>query len=123
MKMVRPIKRSEVEGKRNNRTGVRINNARKKGRRLRPTQRQILLIITMLFIFMGSSISYVWSNFEGTQIGYDLSRLKQIESRLTELHQKLKVEMATLKSPQYLEHAARDLGLKQASSEQIIVLQ
>jgi len=120
--MVRAMKRSEVEGKRNNRTGIRVKNERRKGRRLRPTQRQIVLIITMLFIFMGSGISYVWSSFEGTQLGYDLSRLKQVESRLMELHQKLKVELATLKSPQNLEYAARDLGLKEASPEQIIIL-
>jgi len=122
LNMVRAMKRSEVEGKRNNRTGIRVKNERRKGRRLRPTQRQIVLIITMLFIFMGSGISYVWSSFEGTQLGYDLSRLKQVESRLMELHQKLKVELATLKSPQNLEYAARDLGLKEASPEQIIIL-
>ena len=33
----------------------------------------------MLFFFMGSGISYVWSNFEKTQIGYDLSQLKKEE--------------------------------------------
>ena len=119
------MKRSEIEKKRNARSGIRVNNAKVKRRRrkIRITPRQILLIAIMLLLFTGSSISYVWSNFEGTQIGYDLSRLKQEERELKELNLKLKVELATLRSPQYLEKAAGRLGLKEALLEQIIILQ
>ena len=120
--MVRPMNHSEVEGKRNARTGVRIKNSRIKKKRFRLTHRQIFLIAVMLFLFMGSGIGYVWSNFEGTQIGYDLSRLQQEEFKLKEFNQKLRVELATLKSPQYLERAARSLGLRTALPEQIIIL-
>jgi cell division protein FtsL len=76
----------------------------------------------MLFVFMGSGMGYVWSNFEGTQIGYDLSRLQQEELRLKELNQKLRLELATLNSPQYLESAARKLGLREAQPQQIVIL-
>jgi len=76
----------------------------------------------MLFLFMGSGIGYVWSNYEGTQIGFDLSRLQQDELNIKEVNRKLKVELATLKSPEYLEKAAKDLGLKEASPDQIIIL-
>ena len=120
--MVRPSKVTEVQGKRNVRTGVRVKNARKRDRKSRLSQRQIFLVALLLFIFMGSGIGYVWSNFEGTQIGYDLSRLQQDESRLKELNQKLRLELATLKSPQSLEVHIRRLGLKEASPEQIVVL-
>lgn len=120
--MVRPIKTSDIEEKRNSRTGIRVRNSRKKQRRLRPTARQIFLVTVLLIFFMGSGISYVWSNFEGTQIGYDLSRLQQDERKLKELGRKLKLELATLKSPQYLEGAARGLGLREALPEQIVVL-
>ena len=120
--MVRSINLSEVEKKRNTRTGIRINNSKIKRGSFYFTHRQIILITIMLFLFMGSGIGYVWSNFEGTQIGFDLSRLQQDELKLKELNQKLKVELATLKSPQYLVEAARAFGLKDASSEQIIVL-
>ena len=77
----------------------------------------------MLILFMCSGIGYVWSNYEGTQIGYDLSRLQQDELTLKELNQKLKVELAFLKSPQYLEGVAKTLGLRDALPEQIIILQ
>ena len=121
--MVRPSRPSDIEKRRNTRTGIRINNAKIKKSRFYFTNRQIILVILMLILFMGSGISYVWSNYEGTQIGFDLSRLQQDELALKELNQKLKVELATLKSPQNLEAAARALGLKDALPEQIIILQ
>ena len=121
--MVRPSKASEVDYKRNTRTGIKINNSRVKGNRFYLTSRQIILIAFLLILFMGSGIGYVWSNYEGTQIGFDLSRLQKDERTLLELNKKLKVELATLKSPQNLERAARSLGLKDASPEQIVFLQ
>ena len=51
-----------------------------------------------------------------------LSRLQKEEMRLTELNLKLKLELATLRSPQYLEEATQTLGLREASPEQIVVL-
>ena len=120
--MVRPSKASEIDYKRNTRTGIKINNSRTKRNRFYLTSRQIILIVFLLLLFMGSSISYVWSNYEGTQIGFDLSRLQKDERALLELNKKLKVELATIKSPQNLEAAARSLGLKDASPEQIINL-
>lgn len=120
--MVRPKRAEEVEGERNTRTGMNVRNARRRKRTLRLTPRQILLVALLLLIFMGSGIGYVWSNFEGTQIGYDVSRLHQEEMRLREFNQKLRLELALLKSPQYLEEATRNMGLKTASPEQIIIL-
>lgn len=76
----------------------------------------------MLCLFMGSGIGYVWSNFEGTQIGYDLSRLRHEELRLNDLNLKLRLEIATLKSPQHLEEAIRGSGLRGPLPEQIIIL-
>lgn len=120
--MVRPTKPSEGQRKRNAQTGIRVVNARSRKSGSYFTSRQVFLIAIMLFLFMGSGIGYVWSNFEGTQIGYDLSRLQQEEIKLKELNRKLKVELATLKAPQYLEKAARRLGLRDALPEQIVVL-
>lgn len=120
--MVRPSKLSEVDYKRNTRAGIKINNSRKKRNRFYLTSRQIILITILLVVFMGSSIGYVWSNYEGTQIGFDLSRLQRDERALLEKNRNLKVELATLKSPRNLEAAARSLGLKEASPEQIITL-
>jgi len=121
--MVSSIGRKEVAARRNIRTGIRVNNSKIRKRHFSLTSRQLVIIVAVLIIFLGGSISYVWSNFEGTQIGYDLSRLQKEELRLKELNQKLRLELATLKSPQYLLRAAESLGLKEARSDQIIVLQ
>ena len=110
-------------GSRNARTGVRVINSRVRTSKYHVTRRQVFLIIVMLFLFMGSSIGYVWSNFERTQIGYNLSLLKKEEMKQREINQKLRLELAVLKSPQYLEDVAiRKLGLRQPSPDQVIVL-
>ena len=120
--MVRSIRSLDVERRRNSRTGIKIKNLRVSESKFRLTSRQIFIITIMLFIFMGSGISYVWSNFEGTQIGYDLSRLRLEESKLRDFNMKLRVELATLKSPQHLEEATLGSGLRETLPEQIIIL-
>lgn len=81
------------------------------------------MTLMMLICFMGTGIGYVWSNFERTQIGYNLSQLKKEEMRFQEINRKLKLELATLKSPQNLEHLAiHQLGLSPPKPEQIILL-
>ena len=86
------------------------------------TRKQILLIGVMLLILMCSGISHVWSNFEMTQKGYDISQLKNEEIRLMDINRKLRLELAILKSPPTLEKHAKKLGLKQPTPDQIIVL-
>ena len=121
--MTRPERLSKMVGSRNSRTGVRIRNSRRKGPRLQVTRKQVFVTIIMLFFFMGSGIGYVWSNFEKTQIGYDLSLLKKQEMKLSEINRKLRLELATLKSPRHLEPlATMNLGLRQPTPEQIIML-
>ena len=121
--MTRSERVSRMMGSRNAGTGVRITNSKRKKHRLHLSWKQMVVSIIMLFVFMGSSISYVWSNFENTRIGYDLSQLKKEEMRLTEINRKLKLELATLKSPQNIERiAVKKLGFRQPSPCQIIVL-
>lgn len=87
------------------------------------TQKQIFLIIILLLLYMGSSIGYVWSNFERTQIGYGLSQMKNEEIRLLEINRKLRLDLAVSKSTRNLEALAiKKLGMKAPSPEQIVVL-
>jgi cell division protein FtsL len=121
--MTRPEAVKKLVNSRNAKTGIRVHNTRVKPRRFHVNIKQVLLIILMLFFFMGSGIGYVWSNFERTQIGYDLSQLKKEEMRLREINRKLKLELALLKSPANLEaRAIETLGLRQPKPEQIIML-
>jgi cell division protein FtsL len=112
-----------MKGARNAGTGIRVHNSRKR-RRFNLTRKQVAVTVFLLCLFMGSSIGYVWSNFEGTRLGYDLSELKKEEMRLREINLELKVELATLLSPQRLEEVAvKDLGMDHPSPEQIVNLQ
>ncbi len=113
---------SEIQRKRNIRTGIKLENCKARGNRFYFSNRQIIVTALLLLIFMGSGIGYVWSNYEGTQIGFDLSRLQQEERTIKEVNRKLKVELATLKSTEYLEKAAKALGLKEASPDQIVFI-
>jgi cell division protein FtsL len=121
--MTRPEKVSKMKGARNASTGIRIRNTKCKRPKFHLTSKQVFLTIVMLFLFMGSGIGYVWSNFEKTQIGYTLSDLKREEMRLEANNSKLRLELAFLKSPQNLEpRAVKQLGLRPPSAEQIITL-
>jgi cell division protein FtsL len=114
---------SRMVGLRNAGTGVRINKHRTRKTNFRVTRKQTLLIISILLLIVVSGIVYVWSNFESTQIGYDLSHLKTMEIKLMEENRKLKLELAVFKSPQNMENIAKQkLGLRQPSHEQIIIL-
>jgi len=111
-----------MKGSRNAKTGIRIHNAKTK-RRLHLTRKQVIVTALMLCLLMGSSIGYVWCNFEGTRLGYDLSELKSQEMRLQEINRQLKVELATLRSPEKLERiAVEELGMVRPKPEQIITL-
>ena len=121
--MTRPDSLSKMVSSRNATSGVRMTNAKAKTSRFHVTRRQVVITLMMLICFMVTGIGYVWSNFERTQIGYDLSQLQKEEMRLSEINQKLKLELATLKSPQNLEHlATQKLGLSPPKPEQIILL-
>lgn len=114
---------SRMKWARNAKTGIRVANLRTPSRRFRPGRRQVLQIILLLCLFMASSIGYVWLNFKGTRMGYDLSELKKEEMRLREINRKLKLELATLRSPQYLERTAIEkLRMGHPSPERIIDL-
>ena len=121
--MTRPDSLSKMMNSRNAASGVRMANEKSKTSKFHVTRRQVIITLMMLICFMGTGIGYVWSNFERTQIGYDLSQLKKEEMRLEEINQKLKLELATLKSPRNLERLAiQELGLSPPKPEQIVLL-
>ena len=114
---------SSMRGSRNAETGVGRRNTRRKSRALKLTPRQFVVVVATVLLFMTCSIGYVWSNFEGTQLGYSISRLKGEEMRRLNLNRQLKVELAYLKSSERLERVAlEELGMKWPAPEQVVVL-
>ncbi|HUU41812.1 MAG TPA: cell division protein FtsL [Desulfatiglandales bacterium] len=80
-------------------------------------------LLVLLFIFLLAGVSYVWVNFQRTQIGYELSELKNEIARIEEYNRKLTLEIAFLKSPELLEDkAVKDFGLRLPLPEQVVFL-
>ncbi|HDM10250.1 MAG TPA: hypothetical protein ENF92_07020 [Desulfobacteraceae bacterium] len=108
---------------RNARTGIRIVNTKRKRKPLGLSGKQLFFVVLMVFFLLVTGIGFVWSNFETTQLGYNITQLKKEELRLRDLNKKLRLELAYLKSPQNLHaRATRCLGLRQPAPEQIVVL-
>jgi cell division protein FtsL len=78
-------------------------------------------IVLLLVLLAGSA--QVWVNFKRTQMGYTLTRLKREILEMEEYNRKLKLEIAFLKSPEFLEgKAIKEFGLQHPSVKQVVFL-
>jgi len=85
--------------------------------------RSFHFLAAVLFLLLAAGISHVWVNFKRTQIGYTLSQLKKEIVEIEGYNRKLKLEIAFLKSPEFLEdRAIREFGLRHPLPEQIVFL-
>jgi cell division protein FtsL len=72
---------------------------------------------------IGVVLIHVWLRLQVVQMGYALSTLSKLQGRLEQENRELKVELATLTSPERLEALARNrLGLVTPDKGQVIVL-
>jgi len=79
--------------------------------------------VMMLFLFLLVGISHVWLNSKRTQMGYSLSQIKKEIGQIGEHNRKLKLEIASLKSPESLENkAGKEFGLRYPLPKQIVFL-
>ena len=74
-------------------------------------------------ILMAVALLYVWSHIHMTELEYQVARELSSRERMTEEQSKLKVELATLKSPQRIETIAKEkLQMVYPEREQVILL-
>ena len=74
-------------------------------------------------VFMVITLVYVWSHINITELNYKIAGEIRVGDRLSEENEKLKLEMAHLKSPGRIEAIARDkLKMQYPDREQIIYL-
>jgi cell division protein FtsL len=75
------------------------------------------------FVLMAVAIIYVWSHTHMTELEYRIAGEISTREKLLDEQRKLKVEQATLKSPQRIEAIATSkLGMSYPESDQVIVL-
>ena len=80
-------------------------------------------LVATVFLLLLAGICHVWVNFKRTQMGYTLTELKREIARIEEHNRKLKLEIAFLRSPEYLERkAVKELGLRHPLLEQVVFL-
>jgi cell division protein FtsL len=72
---------------------------------------------------VGVALSHVWLRLQVVHLGYVLSTTSKLQNQLEQEQRELKVELATLTSPDRLEAMARKrLGLAAPEKGQVIVL-
>jgi cell division protein FtsL len=86
-------------------------------------RRGIFLIVVLAVGLIGLVWLHVWLRLQVVQMGYVLSTTSKLQSRLEQENRELKIELATMISPDRLESLARRrLGLRQPEKGQVIVL-
>jgi cell division protein FtsL len=86
-------------------------------------RRSIFLTVTLGAVLVGLVWLHVWLRLQVVHVGYVLSTTSKLQSRLEQENRELKIELATMTSPDRLESLARRrLGLRQPEKGQVIVL-
>ncbi|MDI6777058.1 MAG: cell division protein FtsL [Syntrophales bacterium] len=79
--------------------------------------------IFVTVIFMTLVLVYVWSHIQMTELEYQVAEEMSVKEQLLEEQRKLKVECATLKSPQRIEAIAKNkLQMSYPEREQVVLL-
>jgi cell division protein FtsL len=79
--------------------------------------------IFVTLVLMAVALLYVWSHIRMTELEYKVAEEMTIKEKLIEEQNKLKVEIATLKSPQRIEAIAKEkLQMIYPTRDQYIIL-
>ena len=102
------------------RTPTRVPAARGGQRLLRG---QVIAIAILALGLVGVALLHVWLRLQVVHMGYVLATTSKLKKQLEQENLELRVELATLTSPDRLESLARRrLGLKSPEKGQVIVL-
>lgn len=106
---------------------ARKNSTAKRERVARSTRASRRQMLFMTSALAGGLIAlvliHVWLRLQVVHTGYVLATTSKLQSRLEQENRELKIELATLTSPERLESLARQrLGLRTPEKGQVIVL-
>jgi cell division protein FtsL len=91
--------------------------------RQRQHRRHVTATTLLLLGLVGVVLLHVWLRLQVVHMGYVLSTTSKLQNQLEQEHRELKVELATLTSPDRLEAMSRRrLGLTLPEKGQVIVL-
>lgn len=78
--------------------------------------------IAIMVVFMAELLVYTWCRVQYVRTGYEITETTTENERLMELHRKLKVEEARLRSPERIMRIAQQRGLVMPDSKQVVVI-
>lgn len=79
--------------------------------------------IIFMVVFIAELFVYTWCRVNCIDVGYEISRETKKQDELIALQNNLKIELASLKSPERISKIAKDqLGLKAPTKSQTIVI-
>ncbi|MEE9402091.1 MAG: cell division protein FtsL [Desulfobacteria bacterium] len=78
--------------------------------------------IALMVVFMAELLVYTWCRVQYVRTGYEITEATTENQRLMELHRKLKVEEARLRSPERIMRIAQQRGLVMPDSKQVVVI-
>jgi cell division protein FtsL len=89
----------------------------------RRRQRHVIVFVLSALGLIGVALLHVWLKLQVVHMGYVLSTTSKLQNQLEQENRELKVELATLTSPDRLEAMSRRrLGLRPPEKGQVIVL-
>jgi cell division protein FtsL len=68
-------------------------------------------------------LSYAWQHFKAVEYGYKISELQSERDRLVEVNRALRLEEATLRSPDRIDVLAKRMGLNPPEPGQVVRLE
>jgi cell division protein FtsL len=78
--------------------------------------------VALMVMLLAEALVYTWCRVQYVTTGYEIAQATEECQQLTELHRKLKVEEAHLRSPERIIQIARERGLVMPDSEQVVVV-
>jgi cell division protein FtsL len=82
----------------------------------------IAIWIAFMVVLMAQLLVYTWCRVQYVQTGYEITEATQEHERLMDLHRKLQVEEARLRSPERIMRIGRQRGLVMPGSKQVVVI-
>jgi len=79
--------------------------------------RQFGVALACLFLFV---MAYAFQHFKAIEYGYRIETLKSQREGLIELNRALRLEEASLRDPERIDHMARELGLQSPEAGQVV---
>ena len=79
--------------------------------------RQFGIALSCLFLLV---MTYTWQHFKAIEYGYKIEYMKNERSGLSELNHTLRLEEASLRSPDRIDRLARQYGMQPPQAGQII---